>query len=1660
MRGQGQNSFEGGINADVHPLVVKPNQLIDAVNMELTTAGEDQYVFQNMRGNTEAFSLSTMQHEGQTLAFRPLAVKTHNEIGYIISGAFTSEGKFVAGEVGTYPSPNWNLQVSGDSSSSDDYPTVTGPTMPYYYGLLTTVVFDATSLSKELNTTLHVKIPEEIATRNTHHGVKVTIRYAEYGLLSKTNCGFMQEEYYTKPALYENVFSHKDITDGAEAFLHISDLEMRAVVVIIELNWEWDVRPKREWYSPCLFYGATKPAYSTGGYYDGTETNLYLLAKSVIGKVAKTPVGDDLTTFMYEFYDKIKYPGSVFDTGSVSHIDPYSLNGYIEEWLLENVEPFKTTGEFFDLSTVEVAIDGVYSEEIFHSDGNIESPLQNKYAPLHNFLTDEFGDTPTDYDFLNDLAHVNIFRTAEFNFSLDSFIDLTLQIDYDNTINFIFTDDVNPIKLINTRFRKNEDGSATLIDRAGYKDSNTYSNRFFDGTNLILAVKTIPKLTFLGLDDTGALLGGGYRYYFRYRTIEGDVSDIIEESRLVTIARGEGDSTVGVPGDEVTSRKVSFKLSGLDSTYSSIQVSYTHSFGDNTTTANVQTIDETFFIDRFGECRIDHSGFENLIDITPETLSEVSTSIKTAKTVEQINGRLVIGNVSGGNNEALILDLVEVTSLIEIKELHKTSKFDYKDPMTVYTDLGYWPGETYELGIVYITKHGQTPAIPLRGIDNFDGKANYTNKKFDPENQIATEAFENALGIYRTQNIDTPEGEEFKIIKLKIDLRPLKTAKLSSDILGFYIVRKNRIKDVLYSGVIAPTTGIPSSNHRKSTAEFVGFERNTTFIYTDRLLGANTGDDLKKIGSAGETRLSVTFDMVKIPVPSAAFLLMNTGGGIYVYGSTFGKNKSGAIYTPDLDLIAPTVVGNIDNILRGVEIGETQCKTKVPPVKSEGIHKVTGGKFGITKIKIGDFRYVADGSLAYGNGNFSSKIESTLSYILFNGLDPVVYSRDNPITATGSFTDSGSGNTPLFTGWGVNNTTAWRYKSAANFLYPYASLTSNFGSYIGVTFDEEDVVKPATSSASSGSITGWATQPVNILNTSRRRTLEDLYDIYSNADKSSMYAISERVSMDSIPDYLEVGDGDCFVGPMYKKIVYPIGIEEAPTAGIGNAADYGTGPEKKYDEPEAGWGQSAAHERRDRGRNLHPQGYVLKYYTRSEHNFMIRSEEFVDPLETELFGKRTFKPRSKGSAYTYYHAPDSSAYNTGYSGNYRDVVVSALNIKAPVITRTYQNRVIVSAPNIVSTFVNGYRDIRGINFKDYNSELGMITKLINFNNSLYCIFEEGMGIITVDGRTLINKENEIFVDDAQALASKAAILSSKIGSINMESIVLSDTAVYGVDLVKNKIWKVNGKGIKLISDFATQTIINKWLNKLNNNTDSEGKSLVGKFRLYSVFSSIKKTIHFSFGKLLNTKEDFRFNSFAGSMYYSEISSSWVSTTSVYTRFLFGFLSREYSTDTILATNSIWLIDSNSAYCNFYGEQHVNSFEYVMHDKPDVEKMLTNLIFMSNKVKPDNITYRITADLTDGTLQQIQDIDLNYSIHTDIIHTRSEFSTSTIGLFNENAYYKDGKYFVQVGKSRSFSRFDKHARMIRDKFFKIKVEYTGEQHVYIYALHTQYIVNYD
>jgi hypothetical protein len=77
-----------------------------------------------------------------------------------------------------------------------------------------------------------------------------------------------------------------------------------------------------------------------------------------------------------------------------------------------------------------------------------------------------------------------------------------------------------------------------------------------------------------------------------------------------------------------------------------------------------------------------------------------------------------------------------------------------------------------------------------------------------------------------------------------------------------------------------------------------------------------------------------------------------------------------------------------------------------------------------------------------------------------------------------------------------------------------------------------------------------------------------------------------------------------------------------------------------------------------------------------------------------------------------------------------------------------------------------------------------------------------------------------------------------------------------------------------------------------------------------------------------------------------------------------------------------------------------------------------------------------------------------------IFTRGDSFSKKIGIFKENAYYKDGKYFIQVGKDRNFSRFSNTTRRVRDKYFNIKIEYSGEQHVFIYATLAQFTINYD
>jgi hypothetical protein len=52
------------------------------------------------------------------------------------------------------------------------------------------------------------------------------------------------------------------------------------------------------------------------------------------------------------------------------------------------------------------------------------------------------------------------------------------------------------------------------------------------------------------------------------------------------------------------------------------------------------------------------------------------------------------------------------------------------------------------------------------------------------------------------------------------------------------------------------------------------------------------------------------------------------------------------------------------------------------------------------------------------------------------------------------------------------------------------------------------------------------------------------------------------------------------------------------------------------------------------------------------------------------------------------------------------------------------------------------------------------------------------------------------------------ILSDMFGSQWPESVILTPTAIYGVDTVAKKIWKCNGESVQVISDFTVQKFLN------------------------------------------------------------------------------------------------------------------------------------------------------------------------------------------------------------------------------------------------------------
>ena len=163
-----------------------------------------------------------------------------------------------------------------------------------------------------------------------------------------------------------------------------------------------------------------------------------------------------------------------------------------------------------------------------------EGKIVYEYNPLRNYrLSEDEGEM--------EAGSIVDLDTPLLKFDLNHPLEIEAQASYDGSVNLIFNDNLNIPRLINTRFSALQNNTYEIVDRIGNNDTNLYDSEQFDlDTSLYKRVNTIPTITFNSVLPSGNLKVGNYVIYIKYADADGNETDFVAESGLVSVFIGFG----------------------------------------------------------------------------------------------------------------------------------------------------------------------------------------------------------------------------------------------------------------------------------------------------------------------------------------------------------------------------------------------------------------------------------------------------------------------------------------------------------------------------------------------------------------------------------------------------------------------------------------------------------------------------------------------------------------------------------------------------------------------------------------------------------------------------------------------------------------------------------------------------------------------------------------------------------------------------------------------------------------------------------------------------------------------------------------------------------------------------------------------------------------
>lgn len=433
------------------------------------------------------------------------------------------------------------------------------------------------------------------------------------------------------------------------------------------------------------------------------------------------------------------------------------------------------------------------------------------------------------------------FITDELSFKLTNPVQIIPQYSYDGSVNLIINDGINSPKLINSRFSATGRNTYEIVDRKGNNDTNIYDSgeQFKLDTSLYKIVSKIPKLEFLGTRVGGNMPIGNYHFYFKLADADGNESNFVAESGLVSVFIGDysyHSVHTGVKNQNST-KQVEFRLSNIDSAYDYINVYYSRytAEGNENFVTEYKKILKKF---SRNDSKLIITGFEDTQDVTVADINLLYNIVDSAKTSATCQNMLFLGNVKKPDIQYKELaDLsLRIIPKVNIEDynpgLTHSYSVDYPeksyiDSKFIYNKTGYWPNELYRFGIVYILPNGElTPVFDVRGGINIKTDSSFTdvsvygddyNRKYVSYNEntfLLTESstenkinFENVKGVCSFTEVQ--EGQFQKIYSINFELTDEVEKELKKYVKGYFFVRQTRMPLVLAQGI---TIGIDNES--------------------------------------------------------------------------------------------------------------------------------------------------------------------------------------------------------------------------------------------------------------------------------------------------------------------------------------------------------------------------------------------------------------------------------------------------------------------------------------------------------------------------------------------------------------------------------------------------------------------------------------------------------------------------------------------------------------------------------------------------------------------------------------------------------------------------------------------------------------------------------